>query len=152
MADPKIVRIEAGVLWGERPRAAGSNSHMQPLGGRVRVPVARVTLEDGSSGWGLSRVEEGVARELVGASLGAAYDPAAGVPVRFRPVEYAIWDLVGKRAGQPVYALAAEILGRPRPADGARVRCYDTSLYIDDLDTPADYDRLRRAWRLCDPG
>jgi L-alanine-DL-glutamate epimerase-like enolase superfamily enzyme len=58
------------------------------------------------------------------------------VPVRFRPLEYAIWDLVGKRAGQPVYALAAEILGRPRPADGARVRCYDTTLYIDDLATP----------------
>jgi L-alanine-DL-glutamate epimerase-like enolase superfamily enzyme len=81
-------------------------------------------------------VEEGVARELVSASLGAAYDPAAGVPVRFRPVEYAIWDLVGKRAGEPVYALAAQILGRPRPADGSKVRCYDTSLYIDDLDCP----------------
>ena len=69
MADPKIVSVEAGVLWGERPRAAGSNSHMQPLGGRVRVPVSRVTLDDGTSGWGLSRVEEGTARGLVGATL-----------------------------------------------------------------------------------
>jgi L-alanine-DL-glutamate epimerase-like enolase superfamily enzyme len=136
VADPKIVSVEAGVLWGERPRAAGSNAHMQPLGGRVRVPVSRVTLDDGSSGWGLSRVEEGVARGLVGATLGDAYDGSAGVPVRFRPIEYAIWDLVGRRAGQPVYALAAGILGRPRPADGSRVRCYDTSLYIDDLDSP----------------
>jgi L-alanine-DL-glutamate epimerase-like enolase superfamily enzyme len=121
---------------GERPRAAGSNAHMQPLGGRVRVPMARVTLDDGSSGWGLCRVDEGTAKGLVGATLGAAYDPEAGVPVRFRPLEYAIWDLVGKRAGEPVYALASAILGRPRPADGATVKCYDTSLYIDDLDKP----------------
>jgi L-rhamnonate dehydratase len=136
VADPKIVSVEWGLLWGERPRAAGSNSHMQPLGGRVRVPVGRVTLDDGSSGWGLSRVEEATARSLLGATLGQAYDPAAGVPERFRPVEYAVWDLVGRREGEPVYALAAKILGRPRPADGSKVRCYDTSLYIDDLDRP----------------
>jgi L-rhamnonate dehydratase len=136
VADPKIVSVEWGLLWGERPRAAGSNAHMQPLGARVRVPVARVTLDDGSSGWGLSRVEEATASGLVGSTLGEAYDPAAGVPVRFRPVEYAVWDLVGRREGEPVYALAAKILGRPRPADGSKVRCYDTSLYIDDLDCP----------------
>jgi L-alanine-DL-glutamate epimerase-like enolase superfamily enzyme len=136
MADPRIVRVEWGVLWGERPRAAGSNAHMQPLGGRVRVPIARVTLDDGSGGWGLSRADEGVARALVGAELGEAFDPVAGVPVRSRPLEYAIWDLVGRRAGRPVYALAAAVLGRSPVAEPARVRCYDTSLYIDDLDSP----------------
>jgi L-alanine-DL-glutamate epimerase-like enolase superfamily enzyme len=109
---------------------------MKPLGARVRVPVARVTLDDGSSGWGLSRAEEATARDLVGASLGEAYDASAGVPRRFRPLEYAIWDLVGKQAGEPVYALAAKILGRPVPANGSTVRCYDTSLYIDDLASP----------------
>ena len=107
MTDPKIVRVEWGQLLGERPRAAGSNAHMQPLGGRVRVPVARVTLDDGSSGWGLSRVDEGVARGLVGAMLGQAYDVSAGVSVRFRPIEYAVWDLVGRREGEPVYAVYA---------------------------------------------
>lgn len=133
MADQMIVRVEAGVLWGERPRPAGSNSHMQPLGGRVRVPVVRVTLDDGSSGWGLSRIEEGTARALVGATLAEAYNPSAGVPLKFRPLEFPIWDLVAKQAGQPVYALAGAILGRPRPADGTTIRCYDTTLYIDDL-------------------
>lgn len=131
-----IAKIEAGVLYGERPRAAGSNAHMAPLGGRVRVPVARVTLDDGSRGWGLSRVEAETARGLVGAPLADAFDPSTGVPVRFRPVEYPIWDLVGRREGQPVYALASAILGRPRPSEPARVRCYDTTLYIDDLNAP----------------
>jgi L-alanine-DL-glutamate epimerase-like enolase superfamily enzyme len=128
-----MVRIETGVLWGERPRAAGSNSHMAPLGKRVRVPIARVVLEDGSSGWGLSRAEARGARDLVGARLSDAYDPSAGVTRRFRPVEYAIWDVVGRRTGQPVYALAARIVGREPPAGKARVPCYDTTLYIDDL-------------------
>ncbi len=136
MADPKIARVEMGVLWGERPRAAGSNSHMQPLGGRVRVPVARVTLDDGSSGWGLSRADEAAVRPLVGATFSEAFDPAAGVPVKFRPLEFAIWDLVGKRENAPVYVLASGILGRARPADGTAVRAYDTTLYIDDLDSP----------------
>ncbi|MCC7372474.1 MAG: mandelate racemase [Chloroflexi bacterium] len=133
MADLKIARVEAGVIWAERPRAAGSNSHMQPLGGRVRVPVVRVTLDDGSSGWGLSRIDEGTARKLVGATLAEAYNPAAGVPVQYRPLEFPVWDLVGKRQGKPVYALAAGILRRPVPADGSTVRCYDTTLYIDDV-------------------
>ncbi|MGE3909483.1 MAG: enolase C-terminal domain-like protein [Chloroflexota bacterium] len=132
MAEQKIVKVEGAVLWGERPRAAGSNSHMQPLGGRVRVPVVRVTLDDGSTGWGLSRVEEATAQSLVGASLADAYDPAAGVPVKYRPLEFPIWDLVARRAGKPVYELAAGILGRTPPAE-TRVRCYDTTLYIDDL-------------------
>jgi L-rhamnonate dehydratase len=133
VADQKIVKVEVGVLWGERPRPAGSNSHMQPLGGRVRVPVARVTLDDGSSGWGLSRVDEGTARSLVGATLAEAYDSAAGVPIKFRPLEFPIWDLVARQASQPVYALASTILGRPVPAAGTEIRCYDTTLYIDDL-------------------
>jgi len=131
--DPRIVKIEAATLLGERPRAAGSNSHMAPLGKQVRVPVARVTLDDGSSGWGLSRVEQQAATALVGAPLSEAFDPSAGVTPRFRPVEYAIWDLVGKRAGQPVYTLASRILGREPPSASARVPCYDTTLYIDDL-------------------
>jgi L-alanine-DL-glutamate epimerase-like enolase superfamily enzyme len=109
---------------------------MQPLGGRVRVPVARVTLDDGSSGWGLSRVEQDQAQALVGATLGKAFDPSAGVPVPFRPLEYPIWDLVGKRLGEPVYATAAKILGRPVAPDGSSIPCYDTSLYIDDLNVP----------------
>ena len=153
MDDPRIVRIEAGALWGERPRAAGSNSHMAPLGKRVRVPIARVVLDDGSSGWGLSRVEPEVARELVGARLSDAYDPAAGVARRFRPVEYAVWDLVGRRAGEPVYALAARIIGREPPAGQASVPCYDTTLYIDDLHLDDDdaagalmADEARQGW------
>jgi L-alanine-DL-glutamate epimerase-like enolase superfamily enzyme len=133
VADSRIVKIEGGTLVGERPRAAGSNSHMAPLGKRVRVPIVRVTLDDGSSGWGLSRAEQSTAQGLVGAALSEAFDQSVGVTRRFRPIEYAIWDVVGRRAGQPVYALASAILKREAPASPARVPCYDTTLYIDDL-------------------
>src|SRR5581483_5336729 len=107
--------IEAGTLFGERPRAAGSNSHMLPIGKRVRVPIARVTLDDGSSGWGLSRAEHAAAQELVGARLSEAFAPSGGVTPRFRPIEYALWDVVGRREGLPVYALASGLLGREVP-------------------------------------
>src|SRR5688500_20219829 len=48
-------------------------------------------------------------------------------------MDYPLWDLAAKRAGLPVYALAARAAGRTLPAGPLRVRCYDTTLYFDDL-------------------
>ena len=70
------------------------------------------------------------ATALVGAPLSEAFDSENGVSERFRALEYPLWDLAGKLAGKPVY----EMLGGELDADGIfRARCYDTSLYIDDL-------------------
>jgi L-alanine-DL-glutamate epimerase-like enolase superfamily enzyme len=44
---------------------------------------------------------------------------------------------MGKRAGQPVYALAAAITGSPLSTPH-RAPCYDTSLYFDDLQLSSD--------------
>jgi L-alanine-DL-glutamate epimerase-like enolase superfamily enzyme len=51
--------------------------------------------------------------------------------------EFPLWDLAGQSAGRPVYALAAEAAQMPVP-DALRVRCYDTSLYMDDLHLGSD--------------
>ena len=139
MADPKIVKIEAGTLVGERPRAAGSNSHMAPLGGRVRVPIVRVTLDDGSSGWGLSRADRPPLSRSSGRRSARRSRRLAGVPCRVSARSSTpSGTLSGSAAGEPVYALAAGILGREVAAEPARVPCYDTTLYIDDLHQPDD--------------
>src|SRR5581483_4711630 len=68
-------------------------------------------------------------------------------------IEYALWDVVGRREGLPVYALASGLLGREVPASPARVPCYDTTLYIDDLHLEDDEagaalmaDEARQGW------
>ena len=67
---------------------------------------------------------------LVGAPLSEAFDSENGVSEHFRALEYPLWDLAGKLAEKPVY----KMLGGEPDADGVfRARCYDTSLYIDDL-------------------
>jgi L-alanine-DL-glutamate epimerase-like enolase superfamily enzyme len=70
--------------------------------------------------------------------------PERGVPAAWRPFEYPLWDLAGRRAGLPVYSLAAMIVGAAPASSPLRVRCYDTSLYFDDLDLTADAEAADR--------
>jgi len=127
-----ITRVEWGTLEGQRPRIAGANARLGVHGGTVRVPLARLTTSDGAVGVGWSRVDSAQAETLVGAHWDTLFDPSQGVLEPGRPVEYALWDLAGQRAEKPVYALAAAINSLPAPAS-LRARCYDTSLYMDDL-------------------
>lgn len=132
MENPRIVRLEWARLEGQRPRMAGCNSRIGVHGLTVRPPVLRVTTEDGASGFGPCRAS----REQVEGILGTRVDDLwsdIGARPEGQPFDYPLWDLQARRTGQPVYALAARATGRPVPAAPPRVRCYDTSLYIDDL-------------------
>lgn len=133
MDDARVARIEWAILVGERPRAAGCNAHMEPLGLHTRTPIARVTLDDGTSGFGLSRGSEADLRACVGARISELFDPSIGATARGSLLELPLWDLAGRRADKPVYALTTAITGAPAPTEPLRVRCYDTTLYIDDL-------------------
>lgn len=132
MENPRIVRLEWARLEGQRPRMAGCNSRIGVHGLTVRPPVLRVTTEDGASGFGPCRAS----REQVEGILGTRVDDLwsdIGARPEGQPFDYPLWDLQARRTGQPVYALAARATGRPVPEEPPRIRCYDTSLYIDDL-------------------
>ncbi|MDP8921535.1 MAG: mandelate racemase [Chloroflexota bacterium] len=153
MEDARIARIEWAPLIGERPRAAGCNAHMEPLGPRTRTPIARITLDDGTSGFGLSRATESELSAFVGTRISELFKPAVGVTARGLPIELPLWDLAGRRADRPVYALTTAITGAPAPTAPLRVRCYDTTLYIDDLAAADDEagaalmaDEARQGW------
>jgi L-rhamnonate dehydratase len=135
MTDPEIIRIEWAPLEGQRPRAAGCNARLGPHGQGVRVPIARVTSSEGIAGFGWSRLTETEAREVVGHRLSEVPGERGGVCEPFRALEYPLLDLSGQRAGKAVYS----VLGGQARADGTyRVPCYDTSLYMDDLDLEDD--------------
>jgi len=128
-ANARIDRIEWCRLQGTRPRHAGSNARLGAHGLQVNVPVARLTTEDGVMGWGRASLNRESAQRLCGKSLGELFAVEAQSPPLYRALEFPLLDLIGQRAGLPVYALfAAE-----RPSSPLRVRCYDTSLYFDDL-------------------
>lgn len=128
--DSRIVQIEWARLTGERPRKAGCNARLGEHGKQVHPPIARVTTEDGASGFGWSRVSKEDAERLVGTRLSEAFLPSKGVTQECWLLEYPLWDLVGKVAQEPVYALVG---GQTAAVENYQVPCYDTSIYMDDL-------------------
>jgi L-rhamnonate dehydratase len=128
----QITSISWGLLEGKRPRPAGSNARLGAHGSKVRVPLAQITTDDGVSGFGVCWASRERASELLGLSLSALFAPGEGVREAFQVFDYPLWDLAAKTANRPVYALAAEAAGRPIP-EVCRAKCYDTSLYFDDL-------------------
>ncbi|MCY4091185.1 MAG: hypothetical protein OXF62_10235 [Caldilineaceae bacterium] len=138
MDGSRIRSIEWGTLVGQRPRTAGCNSRIAIHGQEVQVQLARVTTDDGSSGFGPCRAfSEAEAFPFLGMCLGDLIDRKRGAADRTGKLEFPLWDLLGQREGRPVYRLLAEVAGKTAP-ESLRVRCYDTSLYIDDLHLATD--------------
>lgn len=129
---PAIVTVEWTELIGKRPRHAGRNARLGAHGIDVRVPVARLTTEDGTQGFGVARAAAEDAQRIIGRTLDDLFNPEVGSRPDGRIFDFPLWDLVAKQAGQPVYALAAALVGKDVPPTLA-VPCYDTSLYFDDL-------------------
>lgn len=161
MENPRIVRIEWGRLEGKRPRKAGCNARLGEHGSLVRLPIARILTEDGTSGFGYAALTRERAEVLLGNRLDDLFSQGSGATEAGLPLEYPLWDLVAKRAGVPVYALAAAATGAT-PAVPLRAPCYDTSLYFDDLHLRTDeeaaallageardgYERGHRAFKI----
>jgi L-rhamnonate dehydratase len=161
MNSVRIVAAEWAPLQGQRPRSAGSNARLGEHGIGVRVPILRITAEDGATGFGVCHASREQVSALLGVDLDTAFSAERGVADAWLRFDYPLWDLAGQRAGRPVYTLAAAMVGAEvrRPY---RVPCYDTSLYFDDLHLASDdaaaeliaaearegYDRGHRAFKI----
>jgi L-alanine-DL-glutamate epimerase-like enolase superfamily enzyme len=135
MDQVRIERIEWARLSGRRPRRVGCNARLGEHGLEVSLPLARVISGDGVAGFGWSRISPQEAEELIGLPLRRALDPQGGVRAPYRSLEYPLLDLAGQIAGKPVWAVVG---GQGRQGGALQVRCYDTSLYMDDLDIEDD--------------
>lgn len=153
----KLVKIQWGYLSGTRLRHAGSNARLGNHGRDIRESYVKLTLHDGSTGFGQCWLTSQVAESLIGKALDELITLEKGVSDGARAIDFALWDLLARRAGKPVYALLNPSLPVPY-----RVRCYDTSLYMDDLHLSDDdeaaalvashaqqgYERGHRAFKI----
>lgn len=138
MTSAAISAIEWGTLVGRRPRQAGCNSRLAVHGNDVQVPLARITTTDGTSGFGACRpFTQEEAHAFLGERIDDLISIATGVAPHAAPLEFPLWDLLGQSTGRPVYSLLAESAGKT-VSQPPHVRCYDTSLYIDDLHLATD--------------
>src|SRR5688572_5488743 len=110
MTTPKVRKVEWSSLSGKRPRKAGSNARLGEHGSTVRVPLARITLDDGAVGFGSCRVQAINAQSLLGQSLDELFDPHWGTTPQALGFDFPLWDLMAKRAELPVYTLAAQMV------------------------------------------
>ncbi len=159
MNSPQLTKIELGYLAGKRPRTAGSNARLPEHGINIREPFVRLTFEDDSSGFGFSRLTAEQAAGLIGQNLDSLITIENGVSAFGRSINFALWDVLGQRAGKPIYQLVEKDVDADRPFT---VPCYDTSLYFDDLHLEDDkaaveliasearvgYERGHRAFKI----
>jgi len=132
MNHTKVTKVEWAQLESTRPRHAGSNARLGDHGLTIRLPLARITTADGSSGFGHCRADERLTGTIVGRPLADLFQVGSGTTELGRSFDFPLWDLMARRADLPVYALAANFVGKDAPAQ-LTVPCYDTSLYFDDL-------------------
>ncbi|NJN81586.1 MAG: mandelate racemase [Caldilineaceae bacterium] len=151
MKNPRIVGVELGAFEGKRPRHAGKNARLGDHGQIVHTPVAHIILEDGTDGFGFSASSKEQGEQLLNRRLDEFFHPEFGVLDAGRAFEFALWDLIGQRTGEPVYRMAARVNGRSAP-ESLAVPAYDTSLYIDDLEQTTDEKAARLMAREAQEG
>src|SRR5688572_18996246 len=103
MPDTTLARIEVGHLEGRRPRHAGKNARLGDHGDRISLPIARVTTDDGATGFGRVRAAREDLEGLIGVSLGDFFAAESGVAPAWRGLEFPLLDLEAKRKGVPVH-------------------------------------------------
>lgn len=74
----RIVAVEWGLSEGKRLRHAGSNARLGEHGVTVRVPFARLTTDNSSTGIGHSRATAQQAQGLIGCTLAELFAPGRG--------------------------------------------------------------------------
>ena len=150
MNSATISAIEWGTLVGQRPRQAGCNSRGPVHGNEVRVPLARITTSDGTTGFGAcGRLTQQEANAFLGERVDDLIHSANGVAPRAASLEFPLWDLLGRRTGRPVYQLLAESAGKDRFRAPARSLLRHLPLHR--RPAPRHRRRGRRPHRLRSP-
>ncbi|MCS6862309.1 MAG: mandelate racemase/muconate lactonizing enzyme family protein [Abditibacteriales bacterium] len=129
MGSWRITRIRVLNAIGDSPKMIGCNARLPNHGAQTRDPIVRLETDVGIEGIGRLRGGMDAADrelpQLIGRDVFEFYDPEVGV-VGTTAAEFAMWDVVAKSQGKPVYALLGD-------AGSNDVDAYDGGLYFCDL-------------------
>ena len=113
--DPRILSVEWAEFEGRRPRLAGSNARLGDHGLTVRLPIARLQADDGSSGFGYCQATRAEAEALPGMRLCDLFSPDHGTRPAARAFDFPLWDLMARRQNRPVFRVLADVAGKAAP-------------------------------------
>lgn len=135
--DIRITRIVGFDLLSARPRYLGRNSRREVHGDKASDPMIRLYTNAGIEGLGACRAKQEDLARLLGMRLSEFFQSDERVfhsPLGASTM--ALWDLLGKATGKPVYRLlcdaAASAPAGARPAR-KHTPVYDGSIYFSDL-------------------
>jgi L-alanine-DL-glutamate epimerase-like enolase superfamily enzyme len=124
--DVFITRVSLVPIRSPRPKYIGKNAARDDHGEWQDDNLLRLFTNSGLCALGTGdRVSPDMAEPLLGKSLADLAGPD-GFPEPFRRMDLALWDLLGKATGRPVWKL----LGGAGPRD---VPVYDGTIYLSDL-------------------
>lgn len=131
-SDVRITRVTCVEVVNISPKMIGKNAVRGDHGDTSRERLVRVFTNTGHDGFGVTRasvdaIEKNEIPQALGVNPIVLLDTVNGISLY--GLEHALWDLIGKIAGKPVYALLGE---------GCRdtIEAYDGGLYFCDLVYP----------------
>jgi len=125
--DIRITRIVGFMLGCKRNKIAGKNAVKGVHGSNSRDQMIRVYTNTGTDGIGHCRADANAVRQMVSRSLKDVYDAERNrMTGKLGAGTMALWDVIGKIMGKPVY----DLLGGK---GNKRVPVYDGSIYFADL-------------------
>lgn len=131
-SDVKITGITYAEIYGKSPKMIGKNARRDDHGDTARERLIRIFTNTGHEGFGVTGASiESIEKNEISQALGVNPISLLNVEngITLYGLEHALWDLIGKIVGKPVYAL----LG-----DSCRdtIEAYDGGLYFCDLVYP----------------
>lgn len=122
----RIVGIQGFTHSSTRGKFIGKNARRDDHGMTASEPVIRIFTDAGIEGIGFGRILPQDAEGILGKRLSELWLADGGVQSPLGRADHAIFDLIGKVLGLPIWKL----LGAHGPA---AVPIYDTTLYFHDL-------------------
>lgn len=126
MDDIRITGVVGFSHTTSRDKFIGRNAKRDVHGDQSTEPVVRIYTDQGLDGIGFGHITPTEAQSVIGKSLAEIWRPPVGTRSELGRADHALYDLIGKALGEPVW----QLLGGKGPA---WVPVYDTTLYFSDL-------------------
>ena len=108
----RVTAVEWVQVESTRPRHAGSNARLGDHGLTIRLPLARITTDDGTTGVGHCRADERITQTILGKSLAELFQLGSGTTKLGQPFDFSIVGSHGETDGCSRLCLGGTLCGQ----------------------------------------